>query len=85
MVGKRLAVLAGGASAVILLSVPVAHADAPPNSNNCLGAAFSALVPEETSIAPPTYGETTQAQAHDGTRAELLTGATEGAASCGTP
>ncbi len=85
MTGKRLAVLVSGVSAVALLSVPVAHADAPPNSNNCLGAAFSALVPEETSTAPPTYGETARAQAHEGTRAELLTGATEGAASCGTP
>jgi len=73
------------ASLVGLLAVAPAAADAPTNPNNCLGVAFSGLVPEETSDAPPTYGETTRAQAHDRIRDDLLTGATEGLASCGTP
>lgn len=85
MLRKRIAVVLGGASVVVLLSVPAAHADSPVNSNNCLGAGFSSLVPEETSTAPPTYGETTRGQAREGTRAELLRGATEAGASCGTP
>ena len=85
MLRKRLAVLISGASVALLLSVPVAHADAPPNSNNCLGTAFSGLVPGETSTAPPTYGETTRGQAKQGIRDDLLTAATEALASCGSP
>ncbi len=85
MVARRLGVLLSGASAVVLLSVPVARADAPLNANNCLGAGFSGLVPEETSAAPPTYGETTRGQAQSRIRDDLLTAAAEGAASCGSP
>ncbi len=85
MARNRAVTFISGASVMLLLWVPTAGADAPANSNNCLGAGFSALVPEETSTAPPTYGKTTRAQAQAGTRAELLTGATEAAASCGTP
>lgn len=85
MLRKRLAVLTSGASVLLLLSVPVAGADAPANSNNCLGTAFSALVPEETSTAPPTYGETTRGQAQEGIRDDLLRGATGALASCGSP
>ncbi|MDQ4132937.1 MAG: hypothetical protein M3179_06940 [Actinomycetota bacterium] len=82
---KRFAVLIAGVAGTLPLSVPAATADAPANENNCLGAAFSGLVPEETSTAPPTYGETTRAQAREGIRDDLLTAATKGAASCGSP
>lgn len=82
---KRIVAFIGTVSATLVLSLPSAGADAPPGPNNCLGWAFSGLVPEETSAAPPTYGETTRAQAQAGIRDDLLTGATEALASCGTP
>lgn len=85
MMGRTVRTVVGVASIVGLLSMAPAAADAPMNSNNCLGAAFSGLVPEETSDAPPTYGQTTRDQAKDGMRDDLLTGATEAGASCGTP
>lgn len=82
---KRTIAFLGSLSVTLLLSLPSAGADAPPGPNNCLGTAFSGLVPEETSAAPPAYGETTRAQAQAGLRDDLLTGATEALASCGTP
>ena len=85
MLAKRIAVLVSTASGALVLSMSPAGADAPPGPNNCLGAAFSGLVPEETSAAAPAYGETTRAQAQAGLRDDLLTGATEAFASCGAP
>lgn len=85
MIGRPVRTVVGVASLMGLLSVAPAAADAPMNSNNCLGAAFSGLVPEETSDAPPAYGKTTRAQAADGIRDDLLREATGGLASCGTP
>ena len=85
MVARTVRTVVGVASLVALLSTAPAAADASSNSNNCLGAAFSGLVPEETSDAPPNYGQTTRSQAADGIRDDLLTGATEALASCGTP
>lgn len=85
MIGRTVRTVVGVASLVGALSVAPAAADAPMNSNNCLGAAFSGLVPEETSEAPPTYGQTSRAQAAEQIRDDLLTGAAEALASCGTP
>lgn len=66
----------------LLLAVPGADADAPAKGGNCLGAAFSGLVPEETSTAPPTYGETTRAQARGQQRDDLIRAATAALAGC---
>ena len=82
---RRMAALISSASVTMLLSMPSAGADAIAGPNNCLGAAFSGLVPEETSAAPPAYGETTAAQAQAGVRDDLLTAATHALASCGSP
>jgi hypothetical protein len=84
MLRRTVKTVLGAVSIVGLLSVAPAAADAPLNSNNCLGAGFSSIVPEETSDAP-TYGQTTSDQATAGTRDDLLTGAAEAWASCGTP
>jgi hypothetical protein len=80
---KRVAVFISGVSAALLLSVPAGYADAVQKANNCLGAAFSGLVPGETATDPPNYGEVTRAMAKAGTRDDALTAATGALASCG--
>jgi hypothetical protein len=81
--GRPLAMFISEVSAALLLSVPVARADAPQNLSNCLGVAFSVLVPGETATDPPTYGEVTRDMAKDGTRDDGLTAATGALANCG--
>jgi hypothetical protein len=83
MRGRRLAVFISEVSTALLLFVPAARADAPQNLSNCLGVAFSLLVPGETATDPPTYGEVSRDMAKDGTRDDALTAATGVLASCG--
>lgn len=82
MLLRRSLVAAAAAGLPLALSVPGAGADAAPRGGNCLGAAFSALVPEETSTAPPSYGQTTRGQAADQQRDDLITAATGALAGC---
>jgi len=80
---KRLVPVVGGAAFSLLVSVGPVAADAPAGANNCLGMAFSGLVPEETAGSPPEYGEVTRAQARQAVRDDLITAATGALASCG--
>ena len=82
---RRFGIALIAASAMSILGVGAAGADAPPNANNCAGAFVSELAPEFTATDPPSFGQSRKELARAGLTGETEKAATEALASCGTP
>ena len=82
---RRAVVIVSAVCSAWFVAAGPTYADAPTRSNNCAGAFVSALTPDFTATAPPSFGQSRSELARAGVVGEMEKAATEALASCGTP